>query len=223
MKQIICFSFQSDTSCLKNIRSVSNGKGFFCVLLNQKNGCATFTYFFDNIKNLIYKDRRQTHGRLIHQNDLWFAHQRTAHCKHLLLTTGKCTGTLSCTFFQTRESLVYHFKTLRDLIFIFSCVGSHQKVFIYRHICKDTSSFRYVRHTHLNDLMCRCLCKFFASKADASCFCRNDSGQCLQCRCFTCSVCTDQCDNFSLFYMKGNPLQCLDDTIINLEIFYFQH
>ena len=55
MKQIICFSFQSDTSCLKNIRSVSNGKGFFCVLLNQKNGCATFTYFFDNIKNLIYK------------------------------------------------------------------------------------------------------------------------------------------------------------------------
>ena len=78
-------------------------------------------------------------------------------------------------------------------------------------------------HTHLDDLVCRCLCEVFAAKHDTSCFCRDDSGQCLQCGCLTGTVRTDQCDNFSLFYMKGNSLQCLDNTIINLEIFYFQH
>ena len=57
MKQIICFAFQSDASCFKDIRSVSNRKGFLRILLNKQNRCSTLTYFFDNIKDLIYKDR----------------------------------------------------------------------------------------------------------------------------------------------------------------------
>ena len=57
MKKITCLTFQCNPSGLKDISSVSNRKSLLRILLNQKNRCSTLTYLFNDIKNLIYKNR----------------------------------------------------------------------------------------------------------------------------------------------------------------------
>ena len=54
--------------------------------LYQKNSGSTGADLFDNVENLVYKDRGETHGGLIHKDDPWLGHEGTSHGKHLLLS-----------------------------------------------------------------------------------------------------------------------------------------
>ena len=68
--------------------------------------------------------------------------------------------------------------------------------------------------SHLNDLMRRNFGNIFSFKNNGTFFCGKKSGKSLQCSGFSCTVGTDQGDDLSLVYLKGNSFQSLNYTII---------
>ena len=67
IQKVGSFSFFYNLAGLQNITSVCDGQGFLCVLLYQKNGGSASADLFDNIENLVYENRGETHGGLIHE------------------------------------------------------------------------------------------------------------------------------------------------------------
>ena len=102
-------------------------------------------------------------------------------------------------------------------------ISTHGKVLLHSQATEYTAALRHLGQTKADDFVGFHLADQFTVIGDLAAGQLEQAGDGVHGGGFASTVCTDQCNNFSLFYMKGNSLQCLDDTIINLEIFYFQH
>ena len=57
IQKVIGIAFQHYPPCLEDVGPISDGKGFFGILLYKKHCCAAGADFFDNIEYFVYKDR----------------------------------------------------------------------------------------------------------------------------------------------------------------------
>src|SRR5947199_7179517 len=83
------------------------------------------------------------------------AHQRTSHCKHLLLTTGHCTRHLLQALFQTWKDLAYMLQIHLELSSTWTRIRSHLQIFEHGHTWKDTAGFRNQGETPTYNIPCQ--------------------------------------------------------------------
>ena len=141
-------------------------------------------------------------------------HQRPSHSKHLLLASRKSTCHLPFTLFKPWKSPVDFLKSFLHLGFIFSSISSHFKVLQNRHLCKNASSLRNLRHSKGYDLVSRELCQLFSLVLDLTGLSLDKPRQSMK-RCgLARSVCPDQRHNFSLVNVKRDTLKSLNHAII---------
>ena len=115
---------QNDLPRLKHIRLIRDRKRLLRILLDQENRHTVAVDTLDNVKHLIHIDRRQTHRRLVKNDQLRVAHESAAHGEHLLLTAGESTGWLVHTLLQTRETLVDHVQRRFHLRLVLSRISA---------------------------------------------------------------------------------------------------
>ena len=160
----------------------------------------------DDVEDLIYINRGQTHGRLIHDDHLRITHQRTPHREHLLLTTGKRSCDLILTLLQSREMLIDRLERLCDAILILPGIGTEHQVLIDRKLCKYTPALRYMGESRTDHLMARCMRDFLPVIEYMTGTRRNQPRDGLQRRRLAGTIGTDQGDDLALIYMEGNAL-----------------
>src|SRR5205823_4144879 len=77
------------------------------VLLHQYDGLALRLELRDGASDLRYQLRRESLGRLVHQEHARIAHERAPDCQHLLLAAGERASELSMAFLEAGEKLKY--------------------------------------------------------------------------------------------------------------------
>ena len=118
-------SARRDAAPESSTTSISRGRGIFrsifylpsiipavasCMvwvwLLNQQYGNALLIDIFDDRHNIVYDQGRKAKRRFIEQQDLWFAHQSSGDCQHLLFPAGHGSGPLFLSLIQPREHFI---------------------------------------------------------------------------------------------------------------------
>ncbi len=86
------------------------------VLFDEQNGDAEIAVdLLDDGEHLLHQQRRQSHGRLVHQDHLRPRHQRTPDRQHLLLAAGEIAGEAGA-LLQAREIIEHHIDIRGDLV-----------------------------------------------------------------------------------------------------------
>ena len=149
------------------------------------------------------------------------AHQRAAHGQHLLLAAGKGTGNLFAALFQAGKALVDIF----DIGFdggIGLGKGAHFQVFLHRHLQKDVTPLRDLRHPLLDDFVRGDSAQILAVKQDAAGFGMQQAGNGVQNGGFPGAVGADQSNDFALVYLKGDPLDGVNAAVVDMKVTDFQ-
>ena len=142
-------------------------KSHICVLFYQKDGHTLLIDLADNGKYILYNDRCQAKGRLIHHNQFRTAHQGACDRKHLLLPSGQGSGRLPVSLLQARKKLIYPFQIRVQIIA--SHVGAHPKVLVNRQIDKYTASLGNQRNALFNNIFRALSDQFLSVELNASC------------------------------------------------------
>ena len=176
----------------------------------------------DDIKNLIHQNRGKAHGWLIQHQKSGVAHHGPGHGQHLLLTAGKGTCNLLAALLQPGE-LLKNFFNCAGILFRRAGIAAHFQVLTNRHLLENPSSLRAQSHTKRHDPVGIHVGNHFSFKGDRTGAGLQNARNCIQGCGFTCTVCTDQGDNLPLIDIKGDILNGVDRTVINVDAVYMQH
>src|SRR5665647_1167143 len=111
-----------------------NFKSSLGILLNQQYIYTGPVNFLNNFKYALHNQWCQSQRWFIHHKQFWLTHQGSADCKHLLLSSGKCSCQLPFSFLHSWEQIKNPILIFKNFSFIFSCIGSKHKVFINRQV-----------------------------------------------------------------------------------------
>ena len=177
----------------------------------------------NDLKNFVYQQRGQAHGRFVQQQHLRPGHQCTANRQHLLLAARERPSNLLAALLQAWQPLEYGFIILVDAALIIPDIGAHLQVLLHRHPRKDPAPFRNLRQSETDDFM-RVRCpQVLTAKGNLSRFCLDQPADGMQCRRLARAICTDQCDNLPFVYLKGDALDRMDRPIVDLQILHRKH
>ena len=114
------------------------------VLLHQQHSGAGFVDLLDDAEDFLHQDGGQAHGRLIHHQQLWMAHQRAAHGQHLLLAAGQGAGILLHALLQAGKMREHHVQILLRFGAAAAGISAHFQVFHHRHGGEYAAAFRHL-------------------------------------------------------------------------------
>ena len=69
IQQIGCLAGLDNFAGFEDVAAVRDGQRLLCVLLYEQDGGACLGHFLDDLEDFAYEQRRQTHRRLIEQQD----------------------------------------------------------------------------------------------------------------------------------------------------------
>ena len=168
------------------------------------------------MENLRHQQRRESHGRLIHQDDRGLCHQRASHCQHLLLAARQGSGSLRSPLLQPRKQFEYIFHVGLNTVFVAAGKSAQTQVFLYGLLRKNSSALRDLGKTHVDDLVRRNLCQLRAVQFDTAGRRFQQAGNGMHGRRLACAVGADQRDDLAVLHLKGNSLDRLDHAITYL-------
>ena len=175
----------------------------------------------DDVENLLDQNGGEAHGGFIQHQQLRMNHEAAAHGKHLLLTAGKRAGNLLAALLQTGKALIDVFQRLGDVIL--SGKGPHLQILLDGHLQEDAPSFGDVRHAVPHERVGIAVGDILVQKTDAAGFWMQQAGNRFQGGGFTRAVRTDQRDGFSLMDFKGNALDGMNGTVVDMDLINLQH
>ena len=171
----------------------------------------------DDIEDLLDQDRSQAHGRLVQHQQLRLGHHCTAHGKHLLLAAGERTADLLPAFLQTREQLVDVLQIALNGA-VGAGISAHFEVFLDGHVREHTAAFRALRQAQLHDLVGGHGIDRRAHEVDRAGFCAQQTGDRIQDSALAGAVRADQRNDLAFVDLKGNTLDGVDRTIVDVNI-----
>ena len=132
---------------------VCDSKRFARILLNQQYGNALLIDIFDDRHNIVYDQGRKAKRRFIEQQDLWFAHQSSGDCQHLLFPAGHGSGPLFLSLIQPRKHFI---GALEARCAILDRIAAEEQIFLNSQIWKYPSALGDQRNSLLHHLIgCR--------------------------------------------------------------------
>src|SRR6266568_150754 len=87
--QVARRALEHDAARLEHVAAAGDGQGHRGILLDEQDGHALLVDGQDRLEDLLDKDRRQSHGGLVEQQEPGAGHERAADGKHLLLAAGE--------------------------------------------------------------------------------------------------------------------------------------
>ena len=114
-----------------------------CVLLHHKDRRALRVDGRYQLEHPVYIQRRQTHRRFVHADQLRPAHKGARHRDHLLFAAGQCARSLGDPFGDAREEFQHPFIILPDRGLVAAAIGAHQQVLAHGHRREQTPRFRH--------------------------------------------------------------------------------
>jgi hypothetical protein len=141
----------ADGSRLEQVGPVDDLEHLLHVLLDDQHGESARTDALHQLEDLLHHDRRQTGRRLVEQQQLGIAHQRTTDGAHLLLAARHGAGHLMATLLHAREQVEHELQALRELGPRLRHEGAHPEIVFHGEPREKPSILRHVRDAEADD------------------------------------------------------------------------
>ena len=211
-----------DRSRLEHECTMGTGERLVRVLLDQKDRRALLVDLRDDLEDLLDELRRETHRRLVKQQEARLRHQRPADREHLLLTTGHRAALLGPPFRETRKQRKHPVEVRGHGAAVFAAEGSHVEILHHGHAGEDPATFRRLRNTashpdvrlHLRDVV--------ALEGDRSAVRIEQPGNRLHRGGLARTVGTDERNDLALLHGEGHIVDRFDASIADAYILQFK-
>ena len=144
-----------DATDLEQVGAIGDLQDLADVLLDDQHGVALGANAPHQVEHLRNDHRGEAHRRLIQQDQLRSAHERTRYGAHLLLAAGERSGHLVLAFLQARKQRVDIIETLGKFGAGAGDECAHAQVVADRQARKQTAAFGHMRDAGFDDLVRR--------------------------------------------------------------------
>jgi hypothetical protein len=135
---------EDDSAGLQDVAAVRDRERHVRVLLDYEDRHAGLVHLLDDLEVPLDQDRRETHRRLVHQQQLRPGHQCPAHRHHLLLAARERAGQLLAPLVQQREERVDALEVLLAPAALE--VAAHLEVLAHAHRREEAPVLGHDRH-----------------------------------------------------------------------------
>ena len=192
-------------------------------MFNEQNGHALLVDLPDDGEDVLYHQRGQTQGGLIHQKELRAAHQRPAYGQHLLFAAGEGARQLPVPLFQPGEERIDPLEILCDLRLVPAEIGPQLQVLQHRQVGEYPPSLGTHGDTLADNPVNGLAQKLPAVPLDGAGGGLYKAGDGTQGGGLAGAVGADQSDNLAVRHLQGDTPQGLDAAVGHVEIFNFKH
>ncbi len=162
LEQVSGLALEDDTTGREHVAAIGDRERHIRVLLDHEHRDAGLVHLLDDLEAPLHQDGRETHRRLVHQQQPRLRHERPAHGDHLLLAAGERPRELRAPLVEEREERVHALELLPE-VRPWAQVRPHLEVLEHRHRAEQAPILRHdrepapdpVRRRHPRDVLAR--------------------------------------------------------------------
>ena len=221
MPQHLARVAQDDLARLEHIAPAGDLERHVGVLLDEQNGRPLAVYLYDPIKDVLHQDGRQSHRRLVHQQQPWAGHHSAAGSQHLLLTATQSSPHLAPALLEAREERKDVLQILGNGRAVVTGVGAHIQILGDGQLGKNSAPFGYHGHALVDDLVGLVGGHILIFEKDLALARLEQPADGAQRRRLASAVSADQCHDLAFLDGERDSLQGVDVAIVGVYVINF--
>src|SRR4051812_33431071 len=207
--------FEHHPAGREHVATVGDREGDVRVLLHDENRHPRLVYLLDDLEVPLDENRSQSHGRLVHEQQLRLGHESSSHGHHLLLAAGERPGELGAALVQKREEVV-------DAVvgFVRAAalqVGAHLEVLAHGHRREEPPVLGHDRDPLPDPVARRPRRHILAREAHAAVSRPHDAEHRLQGRRLARRVAPEQADELARRHLEVHALEDVDRPVVRVD------
>ena len=204
---------QLDLARLEHVAAVRDRQRDRGVLLDHEHGRPLLVDLDDDLEDPVDQDRRESHRRLVEQQQPGPRHQGAADRAHLLLAARERAGLLRLALLEPREQAVRAIEVLGDAVGVRALVGAELEVLAHGHAREQAPALGALRDAELDDVVRRTAGDVVAREGDLPRPWRDDPVDRAQRGRLARAVRADQRDDLAVVHLERDALERLDAAV----------
>ena len=134
---------------------MGEAQGHVGILFDEEDRCSLLVQLADNGEYFLHELRGEAHGRLVENEYLCLAHQRTSHRKHLLFSPAQGAGQLRGALAQAGKNIHDHPEVPRTRSLVAADPSAELQVFHHGETAENAAALGHMRQAKPQDLVGR--------------------------------------------------------------------